>query len=163
GPRAAREGGRVVPRYRHARGEREMTRPTRTPPSCAAPGPAPLLRRALAPVLAALVLAASAAVAGAQTNVIKLASLVPDGSVWHKILQGTGAEWSTATSGRVTLRIYPGGVAGDEPDMVRKMRIGQIQASALTVMGLSSIDDSFTLFGIPMMFDSYGELLYVID
>jgi len=124
---------------------------------------APLHRRTFATLLVALALAASAATAGAQPTVVKLASLVPDGSVWTKILQGTGAEWSAATSGRVTLRIYPGGVAGDEPDMVRKMRIGQIQASALTVMGLSSIDDSFLVFGIPMMFDSYGELLYVIE
>ena len=122
------------------------------------------VRIALVALLAAAALAASAAVAAAQQpTVVKLASLVPDGSVWHKILQGTGAEWSAATSGRVTLRIYPGGVAGDEPDMVRKMRIGQIQASALTVMGLSSIDDSFLVFAIPAMFDSYDELIYVLD
>lgn len=120
-------------------------------------------RGALVPLAAAAVLAASAAAAGDQPNVIKLASLVPDGSVWHRIIQGAGAEWSAATAGRVTLRMYPGGVAGDEPDMVRKMRIGQIQASALTVMGLSSIDDSFLVFAIPTMFDSYGELLYVLE
>ena len=78
-------------------------------------------RNPLVTLLCAVLLAASAA-AHAQPQVIKLASLVPDGSVWHKILQGTGAEWSTATGGRVTLRIYPGGVAGDEPDMVRKLR-----------------------------------------
>jgi TRAP-type C4-dicarboxylate transport system substrate-binding protein len=127
----------------------------------------PTPRNAFAPriALALLLGAALAAPAAAATapTVVKLASLVPDGSVWHKILQGAGAEWSSATSGRVTLRIYPGGVAGDEPDMVRKMRIGQIQASALTVMGLSSIDESFLVFAIPMMFDSYGELLYVLD
>src|SRR5262245_13848064 len=122
-----------------------------------------LRRGGLAPLLGALALTWCATTAGAQTNVVKLASLVPDGSVWHKVLQGAGAEWSAASGGRVTLRIYPGGVAGDEPDMVRKMRIGQIQASALTVMGLSSIDDSFAVFAIPAMFDSYGELLYVLD
>ena len=119
--------------------------------------------RALVPLLSAALLSAPGAAAGPPPNVIKLASLVPDGSVWHKILQGTGAEWSAATGGRVTLRIYPGGVAGDEPDMVRKMRIGQIQASALTVIGLASIDDSFMVFGIPAIFDSYPELLYVLS
>src|SRR5262249_314267 len=150
GPRAAGEGGRVVPRFRHTCGENEMNPPTPTPTRRAMPARAPLPRRALAACVAVAMLAASAApsaaAAGAEPNVIKLASLVPDGSVWHKILQGTGAEWSAATGGRVALRIYPGGVAGDEPDMVRKMRIGQIQASALTIMGLSSIDDSFTVF-----------------
>jgi TRAP-type transport system periplasmic protein len=140
-----------------------MNHPTQAFTSRAVPRRASFLRRALAPLLAVAALAASVGAAGAQSNVIKLASLVPDGSVWHKVLQGAGAEWSAATGGRVTLRIYPGGVAGDEPDMVRKMRIGQIQASALTVMGLSSIDDSFAVFAIPAIFDSYGELLYVLD
>ena len=103
--------------------------------------------------------------ASAQTraNVVKLATLVPDGSVWDKVLKGMGAEWGTATQGRVVLRIYPGGVAGDEPDVVRKMRIGQIHAAALTITGLSEIDESFRLFSIPMFFQSYSELFQVLD
>jgi TRAP-type C4-dicarboxylate transport system substrate-binding protein len=102
--------------------------------------------------------------AAAQTsgNVIKLATLVPDGSVWDKVLKGTGAEWSAATQGRVKLVIYPGGVAGDEPGIVRKMRIGQIQAAALTLTGLSEIDESFRMLGIPMFFQSYPELFQVL-
>jgi len=96
-------------------------------------------------------------------TVIKLATLVPDGSVWDRALRGAGAEWSQATQGRVSLRIYPGGVAGDEPDVVRKMRIGQVQAAALTVAGLAEIDPAFKVFGIPMFFDSYPELRAVLD
>jgi TRAP-type C4-dicarboxylate transport system substrate-binding protein len=101
--------------------------------------------------------------AHAQATVIKLATLVPDGSVWHKVLRDMGDDWTRGTAGRVTLRIYPGGVAGDEPDMVRKMRIGQIQAAALTVAGLADIDDAFHVFAVPMMFDSYPELFAVLD
>lgn len=115
-------------------------------------------------IVLAVSLLALAAAAGAQPpTVVKLATLVPDGSVWHKVLVEMGDGWTRDTQGRVTLRIFPGGVAGDEPDMVRKLRIGQIQASALTVMGLSDIDPSFLVFGIPMFFDSYDELLYVLD
>jgi TRAP-type C4-dicarboxylate transport system substrate-binding protein len=72
--------------------------------------------------------------------VIKLATFVPDGSVWHKAMREMGAEWSQGTQGRVQLKVYPGGVAGDEPDYVRKMRIGQIQASAITTAGLCQVD-----------------------
>jgi TRAP-type C4-dicarboxylate transport system substrate-binding protein len=100
--------------------------------------------------------------AAAQPVTIKLATLVPDGSVWDKVLKAMGAEWSQGTNGRVQLRMYPGGVAGDEPDMVRKMRIGQIQAAALTTSGLAAIDPSFKLFSIPMFFDSYDELHAVL-
>src|SRR5439155_1713943 len=52
------------------------------------------VRRVPALPIAVAVLAISAAAAGAQPNVVKLASLVPEGSVWHKILQGTGAVWA---------------------------------------------------------------------
>lgn len=105
-----------------------------------------------------------AARADAQApTVIKLATLVPDGSVWHKVLRDMGDEWSRGTTHRVGLRIYPGGVAGDEPDMVRKMRIGQIHAAALTITGLADIDDAFNVFATPLMFDSYAELFYVLD
>ncbi|MCP4662125.1 MAG: hypothetical protein GY856_42525 [bacterium] len=100
--------------------------------------------------------------AGART-LVKMATLVPDGSVWDKILKDMGAEWQEATGGEVTLRIYAGGVAGDEPDVVRKMRIGQLHAAAITVAGLSEIDSGFEIFEIPMFFESYDELFYVLD
>ncbi|NOT33345.1 MAG: TRAP transporter substrate-binding protein DctP [Candidatus Eisenbacteria bacterium] len=101
--------------------------------------------------------------AQSQGTVIKLATLVPDGSIWDLGLKQMGAEWSQGTQGRVSLRIYPGGVAGDEGDVVRKMRIGQIHAASLTVGGLSEIDPAFKLFTIPMFFASYPELRAVID
>jgi len=94
---------------------------------------------------------------------LKLATLVPDGSIWDRALKEMGSEWSAATDGRVSLRIYPGGVAGDEADVVRKMRIGQLHAAALTVSGLGEIDSAFSVFATPLMFDSYDELLHVLE
>jgi TRAP-type C4-dicarboxylate transport system substrate-binding protein len=125
------------------------------------------------PLLLAAALALLPAELGGQTagraaggttaaTLIKLATLVPDGSVWDKALRTMGAEWQAATAGRVGLRIYPGGVAGDEPAVVRKMRIGQLHAAALTVAGLADIDESFRVFAIPMFFQSYPELFHVI-
>lgn len=117
---------------------------------------------AVAAVLA-MTLAVPARIALAQNSVIKLATLVPEGSVWDKGLREMGGQWTAATQGRVSLRVYPGGVAGDEPDVVRKMRIGQLQAAALTTAGLADIDPAFQLFKIPMFFDSYPELDAVLD
>ena len=117
-------------------------------------------------LLALVVLAAGVAAprgALAQTNVVKLATLVPEGSVWDKALREMGSTWATSTQNRVTLRVYPSGVAGDEPDVVRKMRIGQLQAAAVTTAGLASIDPSFHMFNIPMFFSSYPELYYTLD
>jgi TRAP-type C4-dicarboxylate transport system substrate-binding protein len=121
---------------------------------------APFLRAAAA-VLAPAALAAALFApvpAGAQAQVIKLATLVPEGSVWDKSMREMGADWAASTQNRVTLRVYPGGVAGDEPDLVRKMRIGQLQAAAVTTAGLANIDPAFNVFNIPMFFNSYPEL-----
>ncbi|TMQ68270.1 MAG: hypothetical protein E6K78_01970 [Candidatus Eisenbacteria bacterium] len=105
----------------------------------------------------------SAVRVGAEPQVIKLATLAPEGSVWHKVLKDMEADWARETEGRVVLRIYPGGVAGSEPDMVRKIRIGQLQAAAVTSAGMTAIDDAFQVFGIPMFFQSYDELFHVLD
>jgi TRAP-type C4-dicarboxylate transport system substrate-binding protein len=112
--------------------------------------------------LGALVTVITPAASRAETVAIKLATLVPDGSIWHKVLLDMGDEWNRDTQGRVTLKMYPGGALGDEPDLLRKMRIGQIHASALTVKGLAEIDDAFATFTVPMMFDSYDELNHVL-
>jgi TRAP-type C4-dicarboxylate transport system substrate-binding protein len=94
---------------------------------------------------------------------VKLATLAPDGSIWDQAVEEMGATWTEDTQGRVSLRVYPGGVAGDEQDVVRKMRIGQLQAAVLTVGGLVDLDESFRLFTIPFFFQSYDELYSVLD
>jgi TRAP-type transport system periplasmic protein len=97
----------------------------------------------------------------AYCQTIKIGTLAPDGSAWYTALKDMGAEWEKATDGKVTIKIYPGGVAGDEVDMVRKMRIGQLNAAAVTDEGLSSIIPEIAAFQMPMMFNSYEELDYV--
>ncbi len=72
--------------------------------------------------------------------VIKAATLVPQGSEWYKIIQEMGAEWQKASNGQIVFRLYPGGVAGDDMDLVRKMRLGTLDAGLITVNGLSAID-----------------------
>jgi TRAP-type C4-dicarboxylate transport system substrate-binding protein len=116
-------------------------------------------RRAAPLVLCALALGPVRA-AFAQTTV-KLATIVPQGSVWDKHIQQMGEEWKTATGGRVTVTIYPGGSQGDEPTVLRKMRLDALQAAALTAVGLGSIDAAFNVFDVPFFFASYDELNYV--
>lgn len=118
-------------------------------------------RRRLWPILTILTgIAILATPAPAQ--VIKLATLAPDGSAWDQALKVMGSAWRTATGGDVELRIYPGGVAGDESDIVRKMRIGQLHAAGLSIVGLAEVDESFEAFGIPLFFDDYEELIAVL-
>lgn len=120
-----------------------------------------MTRRSI-PMVAILAGMLFGAAADARTT-LKLATLVPDGSVWHEGLMGMGEAWREATGGEGVLRVYPGGVAGDEPDMVRKMRTGQLQAASLTASGLMKIDDAFAVLAMPLFYESYDELWYIAD
>jgi TRAP-type C4-dicarboxylate transport system substrate-binding protein len=114
-------------------------------------------------VLSVLMLIGSVAPPAAQQTVIKMGTLAPEGSPWHQVLQRMGERWRKASGGRVKLTIYAGGILGDEPDMVNKMRIGQIQAVALSGAGMADIEPGVSCLQIPMMFESYEELDYVRD
>jgi TRAP-type C4-dicarboxylate transport system substrate-binding protein len=63
----------------------------------------------------------------------------------------------------VIVRLYPGGVAGDDPDVVRKMRLGTLNAGLLTPAGLAQIDKSVQALGVPLMYDSYEEAYHVLE
>lgn len=121
-------------------------------------------RRAARPAVGAAftVLFALAGSALAAKDVIKVATLAPQGSIWDTTLREMGATWAKESAGAVELRIYPGGVAGDEADVVRKMRIGQFQGAALTVTGLAEIEPAFRVFHIPMLIESWAEVNAVL-
>ncbi len=102
-------------------------------------------------VVAFLCPGAAPAVRAQRPITVKLATLAPNGSAWHEQLKDLAAQWSQASGGRVVLRIYPDGVAGDEPDVIRKIRIGQLQAGSLTnAGGLSRINPAVFALSIPM-------------
>jgi TRAP-type C4-dicarboxylate transport system substrate-binding protein len=103
-----------------------------------------------------------AALAPAQTTTLKLATLAPDRSLWHQAIQQMASDWRKATSGRVSLTVFAG-TMGDEPTIVRKMRLNQLQAASLTSTGLIAVDQAFSVFGIPLFYDSYEELMHVVD
>ena len=95
--------------------------------------------------------------------VVKVATLAPQGSEWYKVLQEMGAEWQKASNGLIVFRLYPGGVAGDDMDIVRKMRLGILDAGLLTINGLSTIDRGVVGLEIPMEYSDYGQLDCVLE
>jgi len=99
----------------------------------------------------------------AQTR-IRLATMVPSGTSYHHSLQEMGEKWKKASNGAVTLTIYSDGVMGSEADIVRRMRVGQLQAAVLTVAGLADIDPSVAaLQKMPLVYHSLEEAAYVRD
>ncbi len=95
---------------------------------------------------------------------IRLATLAPKDTSLHKSLQQMGDSWKKTTGDQVQLTIYTDGTMGGEADMVRRMRVGQIQAAMLSVPGLSQVEDSVRALQLmPMMFRSLDEFDYVFE
>ncbi len=93
---------------------------------------------------------------------VRLGTLAPRGSSYAKHLLAMGEQWRQAPGGGVLLTIYPDGTMGTEADMVRRMRLGQLQAGMLTAMGLADIEPAVTgLQYMPMMFRSLEEVDYI--
>jgi TRAP-type C4-dicarboxylate transport system substrate-binding protein len=112
------------------------------------------------PIGAGVLVLALSNVSFAQ-RAIKLATVVPEGSVWDKNLKQMAEEWKQATNGRVTVTVFGGASQGDEATVLRKMRLDALQAASFTVVGLGSIDAAFNVFDVPFFFESYDELNYV--
>lgn len=99
-----------------------------------------------------------------ERKALKLATLVPKGSSYHKSLLAMGEAWKTGPEGGNAVTIYPDGTMGGEADMVRRMRAGQLQAALISVTGLREIDPSVTaLQNLPMVFDDLDEAAAVRD
>ena len=93
---------------------------------------------------------------------IRLGTLAPKGSSYHNELKKMGQEWKEATQGNLSLTIYPGGSMGGESEIVRRMRIGQLQAGLLTAVGLTEIEPAVSgLQNLPLMFESLNEVDHI--
>ncbi len=116
--------------------------------------------------LSAVVFAAFAANVHAADKVvkIKLGTLAPAGTSYHKALLAMGEKWRNLSNGGVQLVVFPGGTQGGEGDMVGLMQTGNLDAGLITTTGLAGIDRSALALEImPMCFRNLDEMAYVED
>lgn len=99
----------------------------------------------------------------ARALTIKLGSLAPIGSPWDIGLKKLSAEWNRISGGEIVMKIYPGGIVGDEDDMIRKMRIGQLDAAAITGVGMNRIYNGILAIQLPLFIRNDRELEYVLE
>lgn len=117
-----------------------------------------IYKKTILPIIAVVLLSASL-----QAITIKIASIVPAKSPWANALDEIGREWKKITNGQVTLRVYPGGIAGSEEDTIRKMRMGAIGGAMLSNFGMQKILKDVYVLNIPFMIRSDAELNYVLE
>lgn len=88
----------------------------------------------------------------------KIASLAPEGSTFANVMKEAEAEVYDATGGAVGCKFYFGGVAGDEKDVLRKIRVGQYHGGAFSGVGLGEIVPAVRVMEAPFAFKSYEEV-----
>lgn len=89
---------------------------------------------------------------------IKFATIAPEGSTWLKHLRSLDKNLRTRSGGQIGFKIYAGGIAGDELDVLRKIRIGQIHCAAFSGVGLAQILPMVRILDLPFLFRNYEEV-----
>lgn len=99
----------------------------------------------------------------AKKTRIKFSTLAPEGSSWMKVMRLLEKELKSATGGEVGFKFYPGGVSGDEIDVIRKMRIGQVHAAGFTGVGLGEILPEVRVLDLPFLFRNDKEIEHIYE
>jgi TRAP-type C4-dicarboxylate transport system substrate-binding protein len=110
-----------------------------------------------------LLVLASVLTLPAYSLTIKIGSIAPARSPWDKALRELGREWTRITEGQIKLKIYPGGIAGNQEDMIRKMRMGILGGAVLVNRGFTKLYPDVYALNIPFLITSEDELNYVLE
>ena len=102
-------------------------------------------------------------VSAKEQYTLKFATLVPADTAWMKEIDRWAQEVYEKSNGRLKFKIYPGGVMGDEPDVLRKIRSHQLQGAFFTGYGIGRIYSSARVLEIPFLFQTINESDFVRD
>lgn len=94
----------------------------------------------------------------AQQYIIKFATVAPEGSTWMNVMKEYDQAIRKESSGRLGFKMYPGGVQGDEKDLLRKIKLGQLQSAGVTGNGLTTVAPKARILDSPFLFKSYDEV-----
>lgn len=118
-------------------------------------------RRLATIALAGLALAAPHA-ARAQAVALRIGTVVPKNSLYHQQLLELGEAWRAAQGEGARYTVFTDGSQGGEAELVRRMRIGQLQGALISVVGLRDIEPTISaLQALPLLFRSWGEVDHV--
>lgn len=93
---------------------------------------------------------------------LKVGTLAPAASKWGQVLTELSERIREKSQGKIKLVIYPGGVMGDEEEMIRKIRIGQLHIGAFTINGIKKIAPQLGVIDLPFLFRNYNEVDFIL-
>ena len=92
---------------------------------------------------------------------LKFATLIPADTAWMKEIDAWADDIYKKSNGRLKFKMYPGGVMGDEPDVLRKIRSRQLQGAFFTGYGIGRIFSPARVLEMPFLFENTDESDYV--
>jgi TRAP-type transport system periplasmic protein len=98
----------------------------------------------------------------AQEYIIKFATLAPEGSTWINVMREYDQAIRNESNGRMGFKIYAGGVAGDEQDVLRKIRLGEYQSAGFTGVGMGKIAPMVRILDMPFLFKNHAEVDFIL-
>jgi TRAP-type C4-dicarboxylate transport system substrate-binding protein len=122
-------------------------------------------QRAASPVGGVLVLALLlAARAGAEPrNILRLATIAPEGTAWARELRAFSRDIETASGGDVRIKWYFGGIAGDDVQMMARLERNQIDGAASGGMACQQIAPSMRVMRVQGVFQDRNEGAFVLQ
>lgn len=108
-------------------------------------------------LLAVLLCSLAAVPAANAQQVVKMATLVPEGSTWMRELRTAAKEIQDGTQGRVQVKFYPGGVMGSDTVVLRKMHLGQLQGGVLASSDLAAVYPDAAIYSLPFLFSDWAQ------
>lgn len=122
-----------------------------------------LMIRFIPILIAALILTFTSTCYAKTKYLFKVASLAPEGSIWITHFRDFADEVAEKSNGEIGMKLYPGGVMGDDLAMYRKIRAGQLHGGGFTMTGIASVVPDFRVMAIPLFFRSYDEVDKVVE
>ena len=98
---------------------------------------------------------------GQKVYTLKMATVAPEGSSWMTEMRNFENQLTEETNGQLKFQVYPNAVQGSEVDVLRKMRLGQLQCGTFTGVGLGNIVPEIRVLEIPFLFRNSDEIDYV--
>lgn len=93
-----------------------------------------------------------------QARTLSIATLAPPGSTWMRAFDAWNRELRRRSNGTLQFRFYPGGVQGDESEVIRKIRNGRLDGAAVTAVGLAQVYRPALVFQLPGILRTYEQL-----
>ena len=103
-------------------------------------------------LLGSLTLAALLSTSAAWGKTFKLGTMVPDGTKYSSLLKEMAKQIHKETDRKVKLKFVWGGIAGDERDVVNKIRVGQFHGGLFTAKTLGEVFGDIRVMEVPFSF-----------